>query len=55
MQHIDWLIILIGTGFVLLGLGYNYRDQSWGIALLTIGVLMMFSTLSFKLYITLNY
>lgn len=54
MQHIDWLIILIGTGFALLGIGYNYRDKNWGIALIAIGVLTMFSTISFKLYIALN-
>lgn len=54
MQHIDWLITLIGTGFALLGIGYTYRDKNWGIALLALGVLMMFSTISFKLYITLN-
>lgn len=55
MQHIDWLIILIGTGFALLGIGFNYRDKNWGVALIALGVLMMFSTISFKLYITLNY
>lgn len=55
MQHIDWLIILIGTGFALLGIGFNYRDKNWGVALIALGVLTMFSTITFKLYITLNH
>ena len=55
MQHIDWLIILIGTGFALLGIGFNYRDKEWGVALIALGVLMMFSTITFKLYITFNH
>ena len=39
MLHIDWLIILIGTGFVLLGLGYSFRDRGWGVGMIAAGVL----------------
>ncbi|EPL59977.1 hypothetical protein [Stutzerimonas stutzeri] len=52
MLHIDWLIILIGTGFVLLGLGYSFRDRGWGVGMIAAGVLTMFSTVAFKVYIT---
>jgi len=54
MQHLDWLILLITTGFVLLCVGYNFRDQQWGMAILAAGVLTMFSTLAFKMYITFS-
>lgn len=54
MNHIDWLIILIGTGFAMLGIGYNYRDKGWGIATIGVGIMIMFSTIVFKLYVALN-
>lgn len=54
MQHLDWLILLITTGFVLLCVGYNFRDQQWGVAILAAGVLTMFSTLAFKMFITFS-
>ena len=54
MQHLDWLILLITTGFVLLCVGYSFRERQWGVAVLAIGVLTMFSTLAFKMYISFH-
>lgn len=54
MANLDWLLLLILTGLTLLCVGFAYRDQRWGIALLSLGIIVMFSTVSFKLYITLH-
>ena len=52
MDSMRWLLSLIVTGFILLCVGFNYRDRDWGVGLLGLGVLTMFSTLAFKMYIT---
>tara|TARA_Y100001951_G_scaffold101058_1_gene105367 strand:- start:431 stop:628 length:198 start_codon:yes stop_codon:yes gene_type:complete len=52
MDSMHWLLSLIVIGFILLCVGFNYRDRNWGVGLLGLGVLTMFSTLAFKMYIT---
>lgn len=52
MDSMHWLLSLIVAGFVLLCVGFNYRDNDWGVGLLSLGILTMFSTLAFKMYIT---
>lgn len=52
MDSIHWLLTLIVIGFILLCVGFAYRDEQWGVGLLALGVLAMFSTLAFKMYIT---
>jgi hypothetical protein len=52
MDSMHWLLSLIVIGFVLLCVGFNYRDSNWGVGLLAVGILTMFSTLAFKMYIT---
>ncbi|EKM96467.1 MAG: DUF6095 family protein [Pseudomonas sp.] len=54
MDNLDWLLLLILTGFVLLCAGFANRDRQWGIVLLSLGIIVMFSTVSFKLYIALH-
>ncbi|WP_028240597.1 membrane protein [Stutzerimonas azotifigens] len=43
------LLLMIVAGFVILGVGFNFRDRPWGIALLTVGAVSMFSLLFYKL------
>ena len=52
MDSMHWLLSLIVIGFILLCVGFNYRDRDLGVGLLGLGVLTMFSTLAFKMYIT---
>lgn len=41
------------TGFVLMGIGFNFRDYTWGIVLLALGSLTMLSTIAYRVYLTL--
>lgn len=47
-----WMLTLIITGFLLLGVGYNFRDHEWGVGLLGLGIVCMLSSVAFKIYIT---
>lgn len=51
MEQIDTMLVLIMISFVLMGVGFNFRDQRWGIALLGLGVVSILSTLLYKLQI----
>lgn len=45
---------LISLGMLLLGVGYSKRDSDAGVAVLAIGVLVMLSSLAYRLYLALN-
>ena len=36
MDSMHWLLTLIVVGFVLLCVGFNYRDKQWGVGLLSL-------------------
>ncbi|NKQ10371.1 MULTISPECIES: hypothetical protein [unclassified Pseudomonas] len=52
MDRLNLMVLLIIASFVLMGAGFNYREQKWGPALLGLGILSMLSTLFYKLQIT---
>lgn len=52
MDRIETMLLLIILSFVLMGVGFNYREQMWGPALLGLGILTMLATLFYKLQIT---
>ncbi len=52
MDHLNLMVLLIIASFVLMGTGFNFREQRWGPALLGLGILAMISALLYKLQIT---
>ena len=52
MDRLNLMLLLIITSFMMMGAGFNFREQRWGLALLTLGILSMLSTLFYKLQIT---
>lgn len=41
------LLIIAGS---LLGLGFNFRDYGWGIAIMWVGAIIMLSAIGYKIY-----
>ena len=54
MDRIDTMLLLIIASFILMGMGFSFREQKWGIALLGLGIVSMLSTLFYKLQITFS-
>lgn len=53
MDSLLWMLLLIVTGFLLLGFGFNFRDHLVGVCLLSLGIIVTLSTVLFKLYTVL--
>lgn len=51
MNALEVMIALICLGFLLLTIGYACREHSMGIATLVLGMLIMFSTIGYKMYL----
>jgi|APHig6443717817_1056837.scaffolds.fasta_scaffold07371_4 hypothetical protein len=45
---------LLFTGFLLMGVGFSFRDHNWGIALLTLGSFTMLGTIGYRMYLALH-
>ncbi len=54
MDRIDTMLLLIIASFILMGVGFSFCEQKWGIALLGLGIVSMLSTLLYKLQITFS-
>ncbi|SHM59729.1 hypothetical protein [Phytopseudomonas punonensis] len=54
MDAFHIMIVLLISGFLLLGIGFNNREQEWGIWLTGVGALSMFAPLFFKVFIEFN-
>lgn len=54
MHNIDAMLVILVVSFVLMCVGFSFRDRQWGVTALSIGILSALSTLFYKLYITLN-
>lgn len=48
------LAILI-VGFFLVGIGFENRERTWSIGVLTFGVITCFSVVAYKVYVILHY
>lgn len=53
MNELEVMITVIVAGFLLLMIGYAKRDSDFGIYTMVLGILMMFSTIGYKLYLEL--
>lgn len=54
MDSLETMLLLIIASFILMGAGFNFREQKWGVALLGLGIVFMLSTLLYKLQITFS-
>ncbi|MFC3606302.1 hypothetical protein [Stutzerimonas tarimensis] len=54
MSSLNWMITLIFTGFALMGVGFSFRDNNWGVGLLALGSAVMLSSIAYKMYITFS-
>lgn len=46
------LMLLIG-GFLLLGVGFNFREHEWGVRVLGLGVLLMLVPIALRVHLAL--
>ncbi|MNJ68721.1 hypothetical protein [Pseudomonas flexibilis] len=53
MESLHWMLLLIVTGFLLLGFGFNFRDHMVGVCLMAMGIVVTLSTVLLKLYTVL--
>ncbi|WP_199270075.1 hypothetical protein [Stutzerimonas stutzeri] len=52
MFHLNLMVVLLILSFLLMGTGFNFREQPWGLALLGLGILTIGSALLYKLQMT---
>lgn len=53
MQSLHWMLLLILSGFLLLGFGFNFRETLIGVVLMSMGIIVTLSTVLLKLYTVL--
>ncbi|GEM_PF-782201 len=51
MNELEVMITVILAGFILLMIGYARRDRDSGIYTMALGILLMFCTIGYKLYL----
>lgn len=54
MRELEIMIGLLLAGFILLLGGYAKRDDKKGLCMITAGMLIVFSTIGYKLYLELE-
>lgn len=50
-EPLNVMTALIGSGMLLMGVGYSQRENDAGVGLLAVGVLVMLSSLFYRLYL----
>jgi hypothetical protein len=53
MDHYHLMLVLLIGGFVLLGVGFNFREHEWGVRVLGLGVLMMLAPIALRVHLAL--
>ncbi|WP_437884150.1 hypothetical protein [Pseudomonas sp. LRF_L74] len=54
MDHYDIMLLLLCIGFLLLGIGFSYREREWGVSLIGFGALVMLAPIALKMYLVLH-
>lgn len=54
MEHYHLMLALLISGFLMLGIGFNYRKYEWGVVLLSLGVLLMLVPIALRIHLALN-
>lgn len=52
VNELETMLLLIGAGLLMMGIGFNWRQEAWGVALIALGVLCALGTLGYKMVIT---
>lgn len=53
MDHYHLMLALLISGFVLLGVGFNFREHEWGVRVLGVGVLLMLVPIVLRVHLAL--
>jgi len=53
VESLAWMLLLIISGFLLLGFGFNFRETLAGIVMMSLGIVVTLSTVLLKLYTVL--
>lgn len=53
MDHYHLMLVLLVSGFLLLGIGFNFRENEWGVRLLGVGVLLMLAPIALRVHLAL--
>ena len=54
MEQTHLMLAVLLSGFVLLGIGFNWRDNEWGIRLMLVGIIAVLAPIGLHVYTTLN-
>jgi len=54
MDHYHLMLALLVVGFLLLGIGFNFRDNDWGVRLLGVGVLLMLVPIVLRVHLAFS-
>ncbi|VXD02325.1 conserved hypothetical protein [Pseudomonas sp. 8Z] len=54
MEHYHLMLALLIGGFLLLGVGFNFRDNEWGVRALGIGVIMLLAPIALRVHLALT-
>jgi hypothetical protein len=54
MDEIYIMLALLICGFLLLGFGFNYREQEWGVRLIGVGIVVTLAPIAYRLYLALQ-
>ncbi|MBH3337493.1 MULTISPECIES: hypothetical protein [unclassified Pseudomonas] len=53
MDHYDLMLVLLIGGFLMLGVGFNFREHEWGVLVLGLGVLVMLVPIALRVHLAL--
>lgn len=53
MDPYHLMLTLLICGFLLLGIGFNYREHEWGIRVLSVGTLLMLAPIVLGVHLAL--
>ena len=51
MDHYHLMLALLIGGFVLLGVGFNFREHEWGVRVLGLGGLVMLVPIALRMHL----
>mgnify|MGYP001171564583 CR=1 FL=1 len=54
MEHFMMMLVPLLIGFLMVGVGFNYREQEWGVRLLSAGVVLLLVPILVKIYLSLH-
>ncbi len=53
MDHFHLMLMLLMGGFLLLGVGFNFREHEWGVRVLGLGTLIMLVPIALRIHLAL--